>query len=380
MELSLNEEQEILKSSARNFLKEECPSSVVIELEDDEKGFIPELWRKMADLGWMGLILPPEYGGSGADFLYYTVLLEEMGRACMPSWFFSTIALGAQIILDTGTDDQKSMLLPSIASGDSVGTLALIDPKSSYDVRDIQMTSKKDGDDYILDGIKLFVPDAHIADWIVCITKGEGKEDGEPLLKLFQIDIKSPGISITQMESISDDRIFEVKFDGVRIPADNLLGSKEHSASVIEKILQRSALAKCAEIVGGCQFVLDMTVEYAKQRIQFNRLIGSYQAIQHHCANMLIDLDCSRYLTYYTAWMLSEGMECEKELAMTKSFVSDACIKITTLGQQVNGGTGLMKESDMQLYFRRAKAASLTLGSATFQRKIVAREMGLRVS
>jgi len=377
MDLALNEEQESIKKNAQNFLKKECPSSLVRELEEDEKGFSPELWHKMADLGWMNLAFPSNYGGSGRSFLDLVLLLEEMGRVCAPSLFFSTIVLGAHIILSVGTEEQKERLLPAIGRGESTGTLALIEPKSGYDITKIETTSKKEGDGFSIDGIKLFVPDAHIADWMVCVTQGEGQNGGDPGLKLFIIDKNSPGISITPLKIISGDKLFEVKLDGVKVSAENLLGDGEQSASDLEKIIQQAALAKCAEMIGGAQMVLELTVDHAKKRVQFNRPIGSFQAIQHHCANMLTDLDCSRYLTYYAAWMLSEGIPCDKEIAMAKAFTSDAYINITILGQQINGGLGLTKEHDMQLYFRRAKAAALSLGNATFQRNIVAKEMGL---
>ena len=373
MDLALNEEQEIIKNSAQSFLKKECPSSLVRELEEDQEGFSPELWRKMADLGWMGLIFPGDYGGSEGSFLDLAVLMEEMGKALTPSWFFSTVVLGAQTIMAFGTEGQKERLLPEICSGESKGTLALMDPRGSYDVRELEMTAGRDGDDFVLDGIKLFVPDVHVADWMVCVTQGKNEQGVE----LFVVDKNSPGISVAPLKTISGDKLFEVKFEGVKVSPEDRLGEAEQTVEALESILQRAALAKCAEMVGGAQMVLDMAVDYAKQRIQFNRPIGSFQAIQHHCANMITDLDCSRYLTYYTAWMVSEGLPCEKEMAMTKSFTSDAYINITTLGQQIHGGTGLMDEHDMQIYFRRAKAAALTLGNATFQRKIVAREMGL---
>lgn len=377
MELSLNEEQEIIKRNARNFLTKECPTSLIRALEEDEEGFSPELWRKMADLGWMGLLLPLDYEGSGGSFLDLAVLLEEMGRACAPSWFFSTVVLGGQIILTFGTEEQKSRLLPGIGRGESIGTLALIEPQSGYEITKIEMTSRSNGNGFLIDGVKLFVSDAHIADWIVCVTRGKGEKGGDPGFELLLIDKKSPGISMTPLKTISGDKLFEVKLDGVKVSAENLLGGGEQDAGDLERVLQQASLAKCAEMVGGADRVLEMTVDYAKQRVQFNRPIGSFQAIQHHCANMLIDLDCSRYLTYYAAWMLSEGMPCEKEIAMAKAFTSDAYINITTLGQQIHGGTGLIKEHDMQIYFRRAKASALSLGNATFQRKMVARQMGL---
>jgi alkylation response protein AidB-like acyl-CoA dehydrogenase len=377
MDLALNEEQEIIKKSAQNFLKKECPSSLVRELEEDEEGYSPDLWRKMAELGWMGLILPLDYGGSGGSFLDLAVLIEEMGKSCAPSWFFSTIVLGAQTIMSIGTEEQKDRMLSAISTGDSIGTLAFIEPKSGYEIANIQMTSKSNGSGSYLDGIKLFVPDAHIADWIICVVRGKKERDIDPDLELLLIDKKAPGISITPLKTISGDKLFEVKFDKVKLSPDDLLGNKEQSARNFETILQNAALAKCAEMVGGAQMVLDMSVDYAKQRVQFNSPIGSFQAIQHHLANMLIDLDCSRYLTYYAAWMLTEGIPCEKEVAMAKAFTSDAYINITTLGQQIHGGTGLIKEHDMQIYFRRAKSAALSLGNATYQRKMVAAHMGL---
>ena len=375
MELSLNEEQEIMKRNAQNFLKKECSTSLARELEKDEKEFSPELWRKMAELGWMGLILPVDFGGSEGDFLHLAVLLEEMGRACAPSWFFSTVVRGAQLILGIGTEEQKDQLLPPIASGESIGTLALLEPQSGYDIARIETTSSKNGDGFAIDGVKLFVPDTHIADWMVCVTVPKENRDGG--LDVFVLETKSPGVSVTPLKTISGEKLFEVRLDAVRVSADNRLGHQEQSRTDLQILLQRAALAKCAEMVGGAQMVLDMTVDYAKQRIQFGRPIGSFQAIQHHLANMLIDLDCSRYLTYSAAWMVSEGIPCEKEIAMAKAFTSDASINITRLGQQVHGGTGLMEEHDMQIYFRRAKAAALFLGNATFQRELVAREMGL---
>jgi len=377
MDLSLNEEQEIMKRNARNFLKKECPMSLVRELEEDEEGFSRELWLKMAELGWMGLMVPLDYGGSEGNFLDLAVLLEEMGSACAPSQFFSTVVLGAEIILSFGTDEQKDNLLPPISSGESIGTLAIIEPQSAYDISKIEMTSTKDSDGFSLDGVKLFVSDAHITDWMVCVTRGKGKDREDPGVEIFFVDKESPGISITPLKTISGDKLFEVRLDRVKVSAENLLGGQEQSATDLEKVLQRAALAKCAEMVGGAQMVMDMTVDYAKQRVQFGRAIGSFQAIQHHCANMLIDLDSSRYITYYVAWMLSEGIPCEKEIAMAKAFVSDAYINITRLGQQVHGGTGLMEEHDMQIFFRRAKAAALSLGNAIFQREIIAREMML---
>lgn len=376
MNLALSDEQEIIKRTARNFLAKECPTSLTREIEEDKKEFSPDIWRKMADMGWLGLVFPSEYGGSEGNFIDLAVLLEEMGRACAPSWFFSTVILGAQTVLAMGNEEQKERILPAVNSGKSLGTMAIIEPQAGYDPADIRMTSRREADAFFLDGVKICVPDAHIADWLVCVTRGKGG-GGIPGTELFLVDIKTPGMSLTPLKTISGEKLHEVSFDNVKVLARNILGGGEQSMEDLEKVLQQAALAKCAEMVGGAQKVMEMTVDYAKQRVQFGRPIGSFQAIQHHCANMLVDLDCSRYLTYYAAWMLSEGIPCEKEIAMAKAYTSDAYINITILGQEIHGGTGLIKEHDMQIYFRRAKAAALSLGNATFQRKIVASEMGL---
>jgi len=184
MNLALSEEQEIIKRTARNFLAKECPTSLTREIEEDKKEFSPDIWQKMADMGWLGLVFPSEYGGSEGNFLDLTVLLEEMGRACAPSWFFSTVVLGAQTILDMGNEEQKERILPAVNRGKSLGTMATIEPQSGYDVAGIQMTSRKEADAFFLDGIKICVPDAHIADWLICVTRGKGSDPG---MELFLI-------------------------------------------------------------------------------------------------------------------------------------------------------------------------------------------------
>ncbi|MFC1822379.1 acyl-CoA dehydrogenase family protein [Thermodesulfobacteriota bacterium] len=377
MDFDFSKDEKLIQSTIREFLEKECPSDKVRELEEDEKGYDPVLWGKMAELGYLGLLFPEEYGGMEGSFIELMIVAEELGRACAPSWFFSTVVLGAQAILTFGREEQKRRLLSEIARGESLGTLALIEPRSGYDVTKIEMTANEDAGGFLISGTKLFVPDAHIADWIVCVTRGKrgGGDNSTP--KLFLIDREAPGISITPLKTISGDRLFEVKFDQVEVSEENLLGGGGHHAGDFERMLQQASLAKCGEMVGGAQRVLEMSVDHAKQRIQFDRPIGSFQAVQHHCANMLIDLDCSRFLAYYAAWLLSEGLPCDKEIAMAKAFTGDAYVSITTSGQQIHGGTGLTREHDMQLYFRRAKASALSLGNSTFQREKIAREMGL---
>jgi len=378
MDLGFSEEQEMLRKTARDFLETECPTSLVKEMAEDEQGYTSELWSKMAELGWMGLALPEEYDGMGMSFLDLAVLLEEMGRACLPGPFFSTVVLGGLTILEAGNEEQKKELLPKIAAGETILTMALTEPSASYDPASITVKAVPDKDDYVISGTKLFVDNAHIADYLICVTRTkDGATKGEDGITLFLVDRKSPGIATTLLKTIAGDKQCEVTFDNVRVPQKNMLGEQDKGWPVVAKILQKATVAKCAEMIGGAQASLDMSVAYAKERIQFGRPIGSFQAIQHHCANMVTDVDGSRFITYQAAWMVSEGLPAVMEVSMAKAWVNEAYRRVTQLGHQIHAGIGFCMDHDMPLYFKRAKAAEPTFGSADWHREIVARELGL---
>jgi alkylation response protein AidB-like acyl-CoA dehydrogenase len=375
MDLALSEDQEMLRKMAKDFLANECSKTLVREMEEDEKGYSPELWAKMAEQGWTGLPFPEKYGGVGYSFLDLAVLLEEMGRSCLPGPYFSTVVLAGHAILEAGSEEQKLKLLGAISQGKLICTLALTEPSASYDAKDIQVKATAEGGGYVISGTKLFVPDANVADCMVVVARTGGQ--GAQGITLFLVDPKAPGVSITPLRTIASDKLCEVTFDKVKVGQDAVLGQVGQGWPTVEKVLQKAAVAKCAEMVGGAQQVLEMTVNYAKERVQFGRPIGSFQAIQHHCANMAIDVDGSRFISYQAAWMLSEGIPCTKEVAMAKAWTSDAYRRLTALGHQVHGGIGFTKDHDMQLYYRRAKAAEVTFGDADFHRDVVAREIGL---
>ncbi|MBI2907599.1 MAG: acyl-CoA/acyl-ACP dehydrogenase [Chloroflexi bacterium] len=375
MDFGLSEEQEMLKTMARDFLEKECPKAVVREMVDNEKGYPPQLWRQMAELGWMGLIVPEKHGGSGGSFLDLAVLLEEMGRALLPGPFFSTVVLGALPLMLAGTEAQKNELLPRIASGEIILTLALTEPGGQYDASGIEASAAHDGADYVVAGTKLFVPNAHVADYLICAVRtarGGSPEEGITLLL-----VEGKAASCTVLKTIDGSKLCEVLLEKVRVPAANLIGEEGKGWPLIEAILQRAAVAQCSEMVGGAQQVLDMTVAYAKDRQQFGRPIGSFQAVQHHCANMLMDVDGSRFITYQAAWMISEGIPCAREAAIAKAWVSEAYRRVTALGHQIHGGIGFCLDHDMPLYYKRAKALESTFGDADFHRETVAREIGM---
>ena len=378
MDFNFSEEQKLLRQSIRDFLTKECPSTFVREMEEDEKGYTQEIWHKMADLGWMGLPFPEKYGGQGGDFLDLVIMMEEMGRVCLPDPFFSTVVLGGLTLLEAGNESQVLEFLPKITGGEMIFTLALYEPATTkYDPGLITVKASPEGGDYLIEGTKLFVPDAEIADYIICVTRADVGARSEKGITLFLCDRKSPGVKSTRLKTIAGDKQYEVVFDKVKVSGENVLGRFGEGWPALEKVLQKGAVAKCAEMVGGAQQVLDMALNYAKKRVQFDRLIGSFQAVQHHFANIVIDLEGARWMTYKAAWKLNRGMSCKKEVAVAKAWGSEGYKRITSLGHQIFGGVGYMVDHDMTLYSRRAKAAEVAFGDAGFHRRIVAQEIGL---
>ena len=376
MDFDFNDEQKMLQKGARDFLEKECPKSLVRQMAADERGNPPELWHKMAQLGWLGLIFPEKYGGGGGNIIDMVALEEEMGRACLPGAFFSTVLLGGLFILNNGNEEQKQDLLPKVARGEVILTMALTEPSGSYYATAVETKAVSVKDDYIISGTKLYIPDAHIADYIICIARTQKGTKPEEGITAFLVDRKSAGITCTLLKTIAGDKLCEVIFDKVRVPKKNIVGKLDQAWVPLEKTLQQVRIARCAEMVGGAQKVLEMSADHAKQRIVFDRPLGSFPVIQHYIANMVMDIDGSRFLTYEAAWRFSEGLSCAKEIAMAKAWTSEAYRKVTANGQQIYGGIGFTVESDMHLYFRRAKAGEVTLGDGNFEREMLARELG----
>ena len=362
---------------ARDFLTKECPKTLVRELEENEKGYSPELWSKMAELGWMGLVLPEEYGGMGMNFMDLIILLQEMGRNILPGPFFCTVLLGSMPILNAGTDEQKKQLLPKIASGEIIATMALYEPNARYDAVGIEVRAEAQGDNFIINGTKLFVENAHISDYIICVARTRESSDPEEGITLFILDAKSPGIKWEVMPTMADDKLCEVVFNNVSIPKENMVGELNEGWPVITRTLEHATMAKCAEMVGGAEAVLDMTLDYVKERVQYGRPIGSFQVIQHYCANMWTNVATSRNLLYKVAWDLSEDLPAAKEVAMAKGWINQAYKFVTERAVQCHGAIGLTRDHDVGLYYRRAKAAELAFGDIDFQREQVAQHMGL---
>jgi 3-oxocholest-4-en-26-oyl-CoA dehydrogenase beta subunit len=376
MDFGLTETQIMLKTTAKDFLAVECPKKLVRTMEQDDIGFPAEFWDKMVKLGWIGLPIPEHYGGSGGSFLDLAVLLQEMGRALVPGPFFSTVILGALIILDAGNKVTKEQILPQIVEGKIKLTLALNEPNALYSANGITMKATEEDGYYYLSGIKLFVPDAIIADKIICCARTGKDSHGEDGISLFLVDTENPGLQISRLKTIGGDKLFEVKFD-THISRNNVLGVVNQGWYYIQRALHRASIGKCAEMVGGSEHILDMTTNYAKERKQFGHPIGSYQLIQDHCVQMAIFLRTSQFITYKTAWKISQGLPHFKEASMAKAWVNEAYVRMTALAQQCQGGNAYMLDHDMPLYYNRAKAAELVYGDSDFHYDIVANELGL---
>jgi alkylation response protein AidB-like acyl-CoA dehydrogenase len=378
MNFGFNEEQELLRSTARKFFDNECASETVRKLMDGPEGMTPDLWKKIAEQGWTGLIFPDEHGGMGLGFVDLVVLMEEMGRSVVPGPFFSTVLLGGLAIREAGTDAQKKAWLPKISSGEARATLAWMEPSAELGARGITLQAAAKGAGFTLDGTKLFVHDAHTADVIVVAARtssgqnppagGQNPEDG---VSLFLVPKGTPGLSITLLPTMD-------QLKDVTLEAEALMGQAGSGWAPLARVIDRATVALCAEMCGGAQKVLEMTVEYAKIRQAFGRPIGSYQGVKHKAADMLVDVENSKSITYYAAWAMDEGVpEGQLAVSMAKAYVSDAYRRVSGAGIQLHGGIGFTWEHDLHLYFKRAKGSEFTFGDATWHRERVAQLVNL---
>ncbi len=380
MDFTYTEEQKMMKDAAHGFLAKVCPNvEWYLEMDKDEKGYTDELWQGMAELGWMGIAFPEKYGGIGGDFLDLVVLLEEMGYKAVPGPFFSTVILGGCTILEAGSEDQKQKFLPKIATGELVMTMALTEPGTTrFNPFLIETEAKENGDEYILNGTKLFVSDANVSDYMIVAARTTGKKSSRDGITLFIADSKSVGIKISLLKTVAGDKQCEVVFNDVKVPKENVIGKVNGGATVIEKTLQKAAVGKSAEMLGGCHRVMEISVAYAKLRVQFGKPIGMFQAVQHHCANMKMATEQSNFITYKAAWMIANNLEeAPKFAAVAKAWVSDAYKKIALIGHQIFGGTGYIIEHEMPIYSRRAKAGEYAFGNPNYQRDLIATQIGL---
>ncbi len=377
MDLNLSESQLILRKTARDFLKAGFPSSLAREMESDPKGYPVKLWQRIVDMGWLGIVVPGEFGGHDGGFLDLLVLLQEMGRTALPGPFFSTAVLGGLTILEGGSEEQKRSLLPRLCGGDLLMSLAISEPGIDFGMDGLTTTAVEHGGHHLISGTKVFVPDAHVADLLVCITTAaaSGKTEGE--VGAFLIKTANPGVSVIPLETNLRDRQFEVVFTDVRADKNETIGRVGHARAFMERVLEKAMVAKCSEMVGAGQKLLEMTVDYAKVRVQFDKPIGALQAIQHHCANLATCIETAELMTYRAGWMIEQGLSCRREALQAKSWTNEACKRAAALGHQVHGGMGFTREYDLYLYSHRMTAFAQLMGGTDWCYDRIADEIGL---
>jgi alkylation response protein AidB-like acyl-CoA dehydrogenase len=369
MDFDFSEPQRILLDSARNFLGKEA-KNYARKIEKEETQFSPDFWQRMAQLGWLGMVFPEEYGGTEGDFADLVLLLEEMGKALIPGPFISMIVSGLAILY-FGSGEQKRRFLPPLIEGKLIMTPALLKPGSPTKEKHPGESIRLKTSHYEISGTRLFVPYAHVADWLIYSSEAErGKI-------FFLVEAHTPGVSCSLLPTLAMDGQCQVSLQNVQVPQGNRLGLEGEGEMLFARIMEWGALAHSSFILGLLEKVLAFTVEHAKQREQFGRPIGSFQAIQHQCADMVTEIDKIRFLAYRAAWKLSQKMPAGKEISMAKARASDASRKVCLLGIKIHGGIGISEEHDLQLYFRKAKAAEMAFGDASFHREVVARELGL---
>ena len=366
---AFTEEQQELRSLARRFLAEHSTSEHIRTQIETTDGFDESLWKQMAELGWMGIAVPEEYGGAGYGFVELCVLLEEMGRALLTAPFLSSAVLGTAAILNAASDEQKARLLPGIANGTIRSTLARTEASGRWDEDGVTLTATKSGDGFALNGTKMFIIDGHTATHLVVV----GRLDGE--LSFFWVDGDAEGLTKTPLDTLDATRKqTKLDFDGT--PAE-LLGSGPVDSAVLRKTLAQAVTAMAAEAVGGAQWCLDTATEHAKTRIQFGRPIGSFQGVKHKCAEMLIEVEMAKSAAYYAAWTVAEDNdEVPVASSLAKAYCGEAYFHTAADAIQVLGGTGFTWEHDLHLHLRRAKSSEIYLGDGDYHRELIFRATG----
>ena len=368
---AFSEEQEELRRTVRAFLDQKSPEAEVRRLMDTEQGYDEAVWRQMGEqMGLQGLIVPEEFGGSGYSYVELIVVLEEMGRSLLCAPYFATVALAANALIHSGDDQAKKEFLPGIASGETIATVAFTEPSGKWDEAGVTMAATKSGDDWKLSGTKMFVLDGHTADLIIVAARTSAG------VSLFVVSGDAAGLTRTALSTMDQTRK-QAKLEFSDTPA-RLIGTDGAGWTVLSTVLDLAAVALAAEQVGGAQRCLDMAVEYAKVRVQFGRPIGSFQAIKHKCADMLLEVESAKSAAYYAGWCAAEmNEELPSVASLAKAYCSEAYFHAAAENIQIHGGIGFTWEHPAHLYFKRAKSSELLFGDPTYHRELLAQRIGI---
>lgn len=376
IDLSLNEDQVLVQASANEFFRNRSPIGAVRDLLSGDRGYSPELWREMAGLGWLGITYPEAYGGTGGTFLHLYPIYEEMGRFLVPSPHLDTVVVTGETLLQAGTEAQKEEVLPAIAAGDRIVSLAVQEPDGSFGPGGISCSAARRGGDHRVTGTKLLVGYAPSASSFLCVARtAEGT--GTDGISLFLVDAHAAGVSYTALPNIAGNALFAVSFDDVAVPAEHLVGPPGGGWGPLSAAMAKGAVLQTATIVGAASSVLDMTAGYARDREQFGSPIGRYQAVQYLVSDILIDLHRADLLARQAAFRIDAGKPFEREAAIAAAFGKRAAAHLHRQAHEVHAGVAFIVEHDLTLFSRQSKFWENNLGNARYYEEILATTMGI---
>lgn len=369
MDLALTETQQLLRHTAQDFMAREAPREAIVALQRSETGLRPEVWQTAAGLGWLGMLIPPQYGGSGSTLTDVAVLFEELGRGPLPGPFFQSAVLGALTVLEAGTADQRARLLPQVAAGREVLTVAITEPNTSWGPQGVQLRPGRRDGGYVLSGVKLFAPDAVSATRIVVpVRTGEGARD----ISLLLVDRDHPGVTVRTLAGFIGWQA-EVRFEDVPVTAADLLGGRQDEGwAALERALERAIPVLCAYAVGGCQAVYEMSVKYSQTRVQFSVPIGRFQRVQDHIIRLVNHLDAARWTTYEALWKLDSGRPATAAVHMAKAVAGEAYLEACNAAHEVHAGVGSALEYGLVPHTQMSRTLFHYLGDPRWHKRRMA--------
>ncbi|MEE8353188.1 MAG: acyl-CoA dehydrogenase family protein [Dehalococcoidales bacterium] len=373
LDLAFSESQQMLRKTAQDFMQRDASKEVVQRLQETDTGCTDELWRKAADMGWLGIVIPEEYGGSGLDLASAGVLYEVLGQGPLPGPYFSSAILGSQIVLEAASDEQKRSILPAVAGGEQVLALALTEPGYSWEPGGVATTATGGNGDYVLDGLKLFVLDAMAATHLIVAAITGSAADPAGGISLFLVDRKASGVSVRRLPGFLLGRTFEVKLNSVKVPRSALLGELNQGWPALQKAIARAIPVLCAYKAGGAQALAESALEYSRIRVQFGMPIGRFQRVQDMIIEMVTQADSARWVTYETLWKLDVGRAEPEDIHVAKAVASEAYFQTCTLAHQVFSGISYSKEHPASFHTRASRTLYGFLGDPAYHRQKIAR-------
>ena len=373
LDLTLSESEEMLKKTGLDFMRRDAPKEVIQALQETDTGYTEELWRKAVEMGWPGIIIPEQYGGTGNSLTSAGVLFEALGTGPLPGPYFSSGILGSLIILEAGAEEQKQRVLPAIAAGEQIFALALTEPEYSWEPGAVQTTATSKNGDFILDGLKLFTVDAQAATHLIVVARTGKEADPAKGISLFLVDSKSEGVSVRRLPGFLAGRTFEVKLDSVKVARSAMLGDKDEGWQALKQGIAKSIPVLCAYKVGGCQAVFNAALEYSRIRVQFGMAIGRFQRVQDMIIEMVDYADAARWTTYEALWKLDTQRPAAESIHLAKAVSSEAYWEVCTLAHRVFSGISYAKDHPVSFHTRASRSFYNFLGDPSYHRQQLAK-------